>query len=1317
MGKITRLLSLAAFVMFGSNIICAAATYPKNKGKGIVYPTAVEYNVEYDGTTKINDIQKIDYSHGWAVGNDGLVLKKSGSWTAVNLGLPVTDPQTNYNFNAVHCLESNNLYIWVVGENKSDNNGIIRRSTDGGTTWLKPSSMVNLPTGTSFKGVSFSGNGTGYIACSNGMVLTSNDYGASWVKTGSTPVNDPVKDPNGVSIHYQDVFTDPMNSNNVRVIGDNYGLLAISTDGGNTWPTQSVNALPSAVASTYKWPSNTLFNVPLALGPTDMAADGVMLGNAWNNYGVTYNHGYFYNGSTLSKVAPDAIWLNGADFAGNSNAVSGSDGYTVYGDGAGNAADMTAATVYPTGNVVSHRSYSASDGKVYSTYYPPYAVDASCAPTGVARQIKVEWSSMYSLDASRIEIYRCESPIGMPSLVATVGGSATSYVDNYANYYMDYHYWVKPVNGSGTDWIYAYYCKPSCGDTPASAPAAPTNVTATDVADDHGESVLLTWSGTTTFYHVGRRVSGTSVYYPIVTTSANSYYDNSAKNGVTYEYVVIAEQGNSFTPSVYSDMVTCTPADNLAPAQLPMQTGYFDAASRIITLSWQESTDDPNLGGYWVCPELLGEFGSDVKGDPGSYTPDAYHVEHAAPLQRTTYSYYVPDNYLGQTLGFSVTAMDRSGNIGPWSQTYWINTKAFTNSNYAKATAYNNGRHLLYDGSGNLHLTYTSGDSVLYQKSLNDGYTWTASSGFASGGTNPHSAAGIYGSDTVMVWTAEANNGGWTLKTAKRVNNGWSSEETLLDQTGGFEQDCYIGPPAMAVNSTGTHLVIERKDIHYSPGTASSGFWTWKLLYGFRAAGGSTFAWTGLDSASGSWNNDPGPGTTSPSICIDAKGGIHVAWDYDGEIYWKMNDPYIKGWRAKVNVSNSEGVSSDEPSLAYYGDVHLVWQEGSDISHKKGNWGYATEEVTIDAGIVSSKVFGWGSAENVSNSSATASLNPVFDGNYIAWSEQSAAQPEQYNASFASYADRQWTVETDYSKNPTQPAVFPQIAYYNNSGSSKMTVVWTEGAGPCYSLIARDSTGVSVTPQLSAELGGEEASIYTIERDGYLTYSSGKSKSSGITVDYDSTALKYYLPSLDKDKINELKIGFYQEYDSPHHQAYNYMISINGIPLGAVKVPSGQKVTFEKVLPPPAVRDGEAVLKIENLTKPGKKGIVTCDWWELYSNENGHGHGHHGGCQSDLSEAQAVSYKYELGQNAPNPASGQTAIRYQLSKPGSVSLKVYNTLGQAVRTLVDQNQTPGYYSVNWDGKDDLSRQTSAGIYFYRIVSGEFNATKKMVVLR
>jgi hypothetical protein len=747
-----------------------------------------------------------------------------------------------------------------------------------------------------------------------------------------------------------------------------------------------------------------------------------------------------------------------------------------------------------------------------------------------------------------------------------------------------------------------------------------------------------------------------------------------------------------------SNVVFGIAKDSIAPGTLAAPTAYYNASDSVLTLNWNKSAAT-DLGGYWVCPEPVGVFAS----KPSS----KYTVNHSAPIERTTWSYRVPDYLIGQTLQMHVTAMDRSGNIGDWSPFVQLNTKAFTNSNYALATAYNNGRHLIYDNNGKLHLTYTSADSIFYQSSVDDGYTWSGSwasgPGFDAGGTNPASVVGIYGSDTVVTWKAETPLSGWVLKTAKRDNSiltKWTEPETILEQAGWYEQGHTVSPPAMVVNSAGTHLAIERRDMQTIPG-GQVGYWDWMLLYGFKPVGSSTFSWTVLDTASGSWDHTwP---NACPTICIDSKGGIHVAWDYEGEIYWRVYEPVNKAWKNKINLSNSPEVVSAEPSLAFYGDVHIVWQEGNDIFHNKGNWGLALAKALYTP-------FSWEGSENVSNSPLTASLNPVFDGNYIAWSE--ATTGELYKACYANYADFAWQVEQDYSKNPTQPSVYPQIAYRQNVDGNKMTTIWTEGTGPLYSLIARDSAG-QVTATLAADVGGETPSIYTIERDGYIVYSETKSKTTGITVDYDSTALEYYLPTLNSEQKNTLKISLYQQYSDKAD--YIYQIWVDNVSLGTVKVPSGQMAVFEKDLPQPVSQDGEGVLKIVNLKKGA---IVTCDKYELFAYDKATGRKTgNGGAQADMGEAKPMAYRYELMQNAPNPCSKQTTISYQLAKQGQVSLKIYNTLGQVVKTLVNESQNPGPHSVKWNGNDEAGRQVAAGIYFYRIASGEFNSTKKMVVLR
>jgi hypothetical protein len=94
-----------------------------------------------------------------------------------------------------------------------------------------------------------------------------------------------------------------------------------------------------------------------------------------------------------------------------------------------------------------------------------------------------------------------------------------------------------------------------------------------------------------------------------------------------------------------------------------------------------------------------------------------------------------------------------------------------------------------------------------------------------------------------------------------------------------------------------------------------------------------------------------------------------------------------------------------------------------------------------------------------------------------------------------------------------------------------------------------------------------------------------------------------------------------------------------------------------------------------------------------------------------------IVYSFKLGQNAPNPFKQQTTINYQLPKAGQVSLKVYNINGQAVITLVNSAQTPGCYTVKWDGRDWNNQQVSNGVYFYKLQTGDKQATKKLIKLR
>lgn len=90
----------------------------------------------------------------------------------------------------------------------------------------------------------------------------------------------------------------------------------------------------------------------------------------------------------------------------------------------------------------------------------------------------------------------------------------------------------------------------------------------------------------------------------------------------------------------------------------------------------------------------------------------------------------------------------------------------------------------------------------------------------------------------------------------------------------------------------------------------------------------------------------------------------------------------------------------------------------------------------------------------------------------------------------------------------------------------------------------------------------------------------------------------------------------------------------------------------------------------------------------------------------------SIPNEFALEQNYPNPFNPKTVISYQLPVISEVEMSIYNLLGQEVATLVSERQQAGYHKVEWDASDFAS-----GIYYYRIVTGEFDDVKKMVLIR
>ncbi len=94
-----------------------------------------------------------------------------------------------------------------------------------------------------------------------------------------------------------------------------------------------------------------------------------------------------------------------------------------------------------------------------------------------------------------------------------------------------------------------------------------------------------------------------------------------------------------------------------------------------------------------------------------------------------------------------------------------------------------------------------------------------------------------------------------------------------------------------------------------------------------------------------------------------------------------------------------------------------------------------------------------------------------------------------------------------------------------------------------------------------------------------------------------------------------------------------------------------------------------------------------------------------------------IPLEFILEANYPNPFNPITTINYALPKNGPVTLNVYDITGNKIRILVDQEQSAGYRSVVWDGRNNEGIEVNSGMYIFRITTGDYSDSRKMLMIK
>ena len=101
----------------------------------------------------------------------------------------------------------------------------------------------------------------------------------------------------------------------------------------------------------------------------------------------------------------------------------------------------------------------------------------------------------------------------------------------------------------------------------------------------------------------------------------------------------------------------------------------------------------------------------------------------------------------------------------------------------------------------------------------------------------------------------------------------------------------------------------------------------------------------------------------------------------------------------------------------------------------------------------------------------------------------------------------------------------------------------------------------------------------------------------------------------------------------------------------------------------------------------------------------------------NIKNNKALPERFTLHQNYPNPFNPVTNLDYDLPEDAMVNITIFDMMGKVVRTLVNDQQSAGYKTLQWNATSNSGQPISSGLYIYTIQAGEFSKTRKMILLK
>ncbi len=611
----------------------------------------------------------------------------------------------------------------------------------------------------------------------------------------------------------------------------------------------------------------------------------------------------------------------------------------------------------------------------------------------------------------------------------------------------------------------------------------------------------------------------------------------------------------------------------------------------------------------------------------------------------------------------------------------------------AQATYPNQGKHLIRKpNSSELHRVFETDDKVFYQMSSNWGQNWSTST-YLGDGNYPCISIGPIGGTPWVLWGSSRPYGPF-YSAVKRTDGSWNIREIFPI---GEE---LISNPSMALAT----IQNEQGDLAYCVFRTHN-----RILFG---------AYDTLKDYCVGLIDDYDP-CLAPSISITPADLLHIVWQRDiseeGKIFYTTSEkvhpndirqdipPNLLGTHRISQPAWPQTEPASNPSVEAYGEyVYAAWRGPNEQGNPEFGdiWRRARWLPYEDPSR-------WEPPENKSETRDNESNYPVMSTDFVrVWHE--------------SIADNNWDIwarfEPEDSAQPifqtSSPSKYPHIAGYWDPNPPVpptycVNTIWTEEIAPeiyevrfdCYRYVYNPDPEEKASLYYAVEIGDNTPSSYCTQRDGYLSYGQYK-------IDYGQQKLKYKLPYLHPSYYYDLRAIVYQQGQNSYSQNFD----IDSIYSTTLTFTSNRPETVWIRIPQQAYKyDTKVKQEIKKIL--GNRAVVTD--LRLYQREEFTS----GGGTGQQSITNTLIQLPILYQSYPNPFKSRTVIRYILPTECNVSLSIYDISGRLVKTLVNQNQTAGIYTINLDGKDGKGNTLSQGIYFYRLKTDNFSDTKRIVFIK